>query len=98
MVACVAAFMDVCYLVYQDEISVGDLDAINREINHFHCLRQVFIDAGVCDSISLPRQHALMHYPDSIVLFGSPNGLCSSITEAKHIKAMKEPWRRSSRN
>jgi len=25
----------------------------------------------------------------------SPNGLCSSITESKHIKAVKEPWQRS---
>jgi hypothetical protein len=98
MVACVAGFMDVCYLVCQDEISIGDLDAINRGINRFHHLCQVFIDAGVRDSILLPQQHALMHYPDSIVLFGSPNGLCSSIMEAKHIKAMKELWQRSSRN
>jgi hypothetical protein len=98
MVACVAAFMEVCYLIRQDEISFSDLDAIDREINRFHHLRQVFIDAGVRVSISLPRQHALTHYSDSIVLFGSPNGLCSSITEAKHIKAVKEPWRRSSRN
>ncbi|KAH9037571.1 hypothetical protein EDB84DRAFT_1249514, partial [Lactarius hengduanensis] len=30
-------------------------------------------------------------------LFGSPNGLCSSITESKHIRAVKEPWRRSNR-
>ncbi|KAF8073482.1 hypothetical protein FPV67DRAFT_1559904 [Lyophyllum atratum] len=51
----------------------------------------------VRESISLPRQHALIHYPTSIILFGSPNGLCSSITESKHIKAVKEPWRRSSR-
>lgn len=29
--------------------------------------------------------------------FGAPNGLCSSITESKHIKAVKKPWRRSSR-
>ncbi|KZP05117.1 hypothetical protein FIBSPDRAFT_766326, partial [Athelia psychrophila] len=29
--------------------------------------------------------------------FGAPNGLCSSITETKHIRAVKEPWRRSSR-
>jgi hypothetical protein len=48
-------------------------------------------------SISLPRQHSLLHYIRSIHLFGSPNGLCSSITESKHIKAVKEPWRRSSR-
>ena len=29
-------------------------------------------------------------------MFGAPNGLCSSITESKHIKAVKEPYRRSS--
>ncbi|KAG5650965.1 hypothetical protein H0H81_010387 [Sphagnurus paluster] len=39
----------------------------------------------------------MMHFPRSIYLFGSPNGLCSSITESKHIKAVKEPWRRSNR-
>lgn len=33
-----------------------------------------------------------------IRLFGAPNGLCSSITEAKHIKAVKEPWRQSNHN
>jgi hypothetical protein len=29
--------------------------------------------------------------------YGAPNGLCSSITESKHIKAVKEPWQGSSR-
>jgi len=66
-------------------------------VNKFHELRNIFITVGVRSSISLPRQHALMHYYYSIQLFGSPNGLCSSITESKHIKAVKEPWRRSSR-
>jgi len=98
MVECVAAFMEVCYLVRQDKISTMDLEMIDKEIIRFHRLRQVFIDTGVHVSVSLPRQHALVHYPESIVLFGLPNGLCSSITEAKHIKAVKEPWRRSSRN
>ncbi|KAG6329486.1 hypothetical protein ID866_9602 [Astraeus odoratus] len=31
-----------------------------------------------------------------IELFGAPNGLCLSITESKHIKAVKEPWWQSS--
>ncbi|KAI9444386.1 hypothetical protein BJY52DRAFT_1206719 [Lactarius psammicola] len=44
--------------------------------------------SGVRMSISLPRQHALSHYALLIQLFGSPNGLCSSITESKHIKAI----------
>jgi hypothetical protein len=46
----------------------------------------------------MPRQHSIMHYHALIRLFGAPNGLCSSITESKHIRAVKEPWRRSNRN
>ena len=57
----------------------------------------MFIDAGVRIDISLPQQHSLKHYRRMIELFGSPNGLCSSITESKHIVAVKKPWRCSSR-
>ena len=39
-----------------------------------------------------------MHYPNAIELFGSPNGTCTSQTEAKHKDAVKEPWRRSNHN
>ncbi|KAJ7833662.1 hypothetical protein B0H13DRAFT_2240339 [Mycena leptocephala] len=44
-----------------------------------------------------PPQHSLVHYCHLIQQFGAPNGLCSSITESKHIKAVKQPWRRSSK-
>ena len=40
----------------------------------------------------------MVHYVESIRKFGSPNGLCSSITESRHITAVKETWRRSSRH
>ena len=39
----------------------------------------------------------MVHYADLIKMFGAPNGLCSSITESKHIVAVKKPWRRSNR-
>ncbi len=48
-------------------------------------------------SITPPRQHSLDHYALMIREFGALNGLCSSITESKHITAVKEPWRRSNR-
>ncbi|KAJ6548422.1 hypothetical protein B0H19DRAFT_1211517 [Mycena capillaripes] len=97
MVKCVAAFMDFCYLVRQNSITTDALDDIQEALDRFHAHRDIFIQTGVRISISLPRQHSLVHYPRSIRLFGSPNGLCSSITESKHIKAVKEPWRRSNR-
>lgn len=89
--------MDLCYIFRRNAITNTALHEAEVLLNKFHNLRQFFVDAGVRASTSLPRQHALLHYLTSIPMFGSPNGLCSSITESKHIKAMKEPWRRSSR-
>lgn len=93
MMSCIVAFLEVCYLARQDEISasdldisVSDLDLIKSELSRFYHLRQIFIATGVRSSLSLPWQHALFHYLDSILPFGSPNGLCSSITEEKHIE------------
>jgi len=38
----------------------------------------------------------MVHYAQLIRLFAAPNGVCTSITESKHI--LKEPWHRSSQN
>lgn len=97
MVQCLSAFLDFCYIARQNSLSTNDLEKLKDALSRFHELRDVFIDAGVRDSVSLPRQHSLVHYARSIRLFGSPNGLCSSITESKHIVAVKKPWRCSSR-
>ncbi|KAF8962421.1 hypothetical protein BDZ97DRAFT_1662882 [Flammula alnicola] len=97
MVQCLAALLDFLYIARQNSISTSDLEKLDEALARFHQYREVFIAAGVRFDISLPRQHALVHYASSIRLFGSPNGLCSSITESTHIKAVKEPWRRSSR-
>src|ERR1700733_14912259 len=97
MVQCMSTFMELCYIFRRNVITNAALKTAETLLERFHELRLVFITEGVRSSISLPRQHALPHYLSSIPLFGSPNGLCSSITESKHIKAVKEPWRRSSR-
>ncbi|KAJ7205174.1 hypothetical protein GGX14DRAFT_644927 [Mycena pura] len=108
MIKCLAAFMEFCYLVrrcrpshihayHRNAISAPDLIEIQDALDRFHRYCQIFIDCEVRVDISLPRQHSLKHYIRSIRFFGSLNGLCSSITESKHIKAVKEPWRRSSR-
>ncbi|KAJ7084139.1 hypothetical protein C8R44DRAFT_903496 [Mycena epipterygia] len=99
MVKCSAAFMDFCYMVRRNAITSADFPKIQNALDRFHQYRDIFIQCGVHVDISLPRQHSLVHYHyiPFIRLFSSPNSLCSSITESKHIKAVKEPWRRSSR-
>lgn len=101
MVRAIAAFLDFCYLVRRSELTEDNLNQVEEALGRFHHYRSIFQDTGVRspgpEGLSLPRQHAASHYRELIESFGAPNGLCSSITEAKHIKAVKEPWRRSSR-
>ncbi|KAJ8091523.1 hypothetical protein PM082_024443 [Marasmius tenuissimus] len=97
MVKSLAAFMECCFTVRKNSLTSDDFDMFDHHLARFHEYREVYITSGVRADLSLPRQHSLVHYRRSIRMFGSPNGLCSSITESKHIKAVKEPWRRSNR-
>ncbi|KAH8978900.1 hypothetical protein EDB86DRAFT_3108365 [Lactarius hatsudake] len=98
MVRAIAAFMEFCYLARRSQLDEDTLDQIDMAVAHFRQEREIFEDTGVREDFSLPRQHSISHYRFLIEQFGAPNGLCSSITESKHIKAVKEPWRHSSRN
>ncbi|THH29603.1 hypothetical protein EUX98_g4593 [Antrodiella citrinella] len=99
MVQCVAALLDFSYLARRNSHDATSLQQMQEALDRFHATRTIFEDVGVRpDGFCLPRQHSLRHYIYSIKLFGSPNGLCSSITESRHISAVKQPYRRSSRN
>jgi len=98
MVQTLQAFLDFCYIVCQNVLDSTSLQQLDNALKHFHKYWTVFQECGVCPSrFSLPHQHSLVHYAHMIREFGAPNGLCSSITESKHIKAVKEPWRCSNR-
>jgi hypothetical protein len=99
IVRCVVALLDFAYTARRNAHDTSSLRFMEVTLARFHEYRTVFTDVGIRDEgFSLPRQHALAHYVDAVHSFGSPNGLCSSITESKHIDAVKRPWRRSNRN
>ncbi|KAJ7246229.1 hypothetical protein C8J57DRAFT_1523787 [Mycena rebaudengoi] len=98
MLRAFSAFLEFCYLVRRNILNEDSLAEIDAALARYHLERSIFEQEGVCpNGFSLPRQHSLVHYRALIQQFGAPNGLCSSITESKHIKAVKEPWRRSSK-
>ncbi|KAH8985962.1 hypothetical protein EDB86DRAFT_3065949 [Lactarius hatsudake] len=96
-VRCFHAFLEFCYIARSDTITEQTILRLEDTLKQFHDYHSIFQATGVHVDISLPQQHSMIHYPMLIRLFGAPNGLCSSITESKHIKAVKEPWRRSNR-
>lgn len=96
MIRALRAFLDFCYLARRNVLDTQSLAAMQDALNRFHQYREIFRTCGICSSFNLPRQHSLTHFIQMIRAFGAPNGLCSSITESKHIKAVKKPYRRSS--
>jgi hypothetical protein len=98
IVMCMVNFLDACYIARRQDINTESLDALDDTLSKFRERRKVFQIPGVRpDGFSLPRQHALFHYRRQIEDFGAPGGLCSSITESRHITVVKKPWRRSNR-
>ena len=96
---CFARYLDFCYLARQSAHDSTSLASMQEALNQFHRYHAAFKTAGVrSDGFSLPWQHTLQHYITGIRLFGSPNGVCTSITESKHIRAVKKPWCASSKN
>ncbi|KAI9566608.1 hypothetical protein HD554DRAFT_2205892 [Boletus coccyginus] len=78
-------------------INETDFDAIDDAVQHFYLEWEIFKEVGVRDHFSLPHQHVMVHYRMLIEMFVVPNGLCSSIMESCHIKAVKELWCHSNR-
>ncbi|KIM50014.1 hypothetical protein SCLCIDRAFT_146459, partial [Scleroderma citrinum Foug A] len=92
------AFLEFCYLIHRDVITEKTLAKLQHALAQFHQYHKIFHTMGVHpDDFSLLCQHSLTHYEVLIQLFGAPNGLCMSITESKHIKAVKEPWTHSNK-
>jgi hypothetical protein len=98
MTRALRAFLEFTYLARRNVHDTQSLKDMSHALERFHEYREIFVETGIREPHSTPaRQHSLVHYNKAIRQFGAPNGLCTSITESKHIKAIKEPWRRSNR-
>ncbi|KAK7684226.1 hypothetical protein QCA50_012550 [Cerrena zonata] len=94
MVRALADFIEFCYIMRRSVVDEQDLREAKTFLDRFEHDRLIFQQFGVRpNGFSLPRMHARRHYLQHVREFAAPNGLCSSMTEAKHIKAIKEPWR-----
>jgi len=98
MTQAITSFLDVCYIARRADLDQKALKAFDTALANFYTFREAFRTSGVRPTgFSLPRQHSLSHYRHLIEEFGAPGGVCSSITESRHITAVKKPWRRSNR-
>ncbi|KAN0124602.1 hypothetical protein V8E53_015770 [Lactarius tabidus] len=98
MVQAISALISFCYLVCRNIIDEDTLAEIKKVLGQFHEHCEIFLELGATDTLSLPCQHSITHYPFLITQFGAPNRLCSSITESMHIPTTKHTFCRSNCN
>lgn len=92
-----SALLDFCYFVRRPVIDEDGITAIDIAVNRFFRFREVIKDKGIRKDFNLPHQHSMLHYIESIKQFGAPNGLCTSITESRHIEDVKKRWRQTNK-
>ncbi|KAJ3742783.1 hypothetical protein DFH05DRAFT_1495496 [Lentinula detonsa] len=97
MTKCLSSFLDFCYLARRNDFTTDTIAELQNALHSFCEYRKIFLRTNVRAHLSIPRMHSILHYPYLIINFGAPNGVCSSITESRHITAVKKPWRRSNR-
>ena len=90
---CISTFMDLCYIFQRNAITATAETLLQR----FHELRRIFVTEGVRKSISLPHQHDLTLSDLDCLVWVSQRLALIDYGYPSHVKAVKEPWRQSSR-
>ena len=93
MVQAMATFLDFCYLIRQPVFTPEVLDKIDAALNTYYRFREIFREAGILERDGFPiKQHTVVHFRHLIEEYGALNTICTSITESKHIDAVKKPY------
>ena len=81
----------VCLAQYHSHTE-ETLQALQDALNDFHTLKDVFIGLGCREHFNIPKLHSLVHYVESIRLFGSLDGFNTEKSEWLHIDYAKKAY------
>ncbi|KAF8155894.1 hypothetical protein B0H34DRAFT_850935 [Crassisporium funariophilum] len=83
-------FIQIAQYTTHDDTTLGYLqDALDR----FHQHRDYFIKVKARDDFNIPKFHSLLHYLNSIKLYGTTNNYNTEMFERLHIDFAKDGWR-----
>lgn len=91
------ALLDFVYLAQAPEASESLLTDLSKALETFHANKHIFVTLGAREHFNFPKMHALMHYVDSIRLFGTADNYNTSYSERLHIDYAKMAWRATNR-
>ena len=88
-----SALLDFLYLAQYPLHTSETLQLLHGSLKKFDENKQIFIDLGIRNDFNIPKFHSLVHYVDSIKLFGTTNNYNTEYTERLHIDLAKDAYR-----
>ena len=87
------SLLDFIYLAQyltHDEETLGYLE---KALQTFHTNKNMLVELGIRDDFNIPKLHSLLHYAESIQLFGTTDNYNTEMFERLHIDFAKDAWR-----
>jgi len=91
----VTALLDFIYIAQYTAHNRDTLDYLKNALERFHLNRHYFTDTRVRKDFNIPKFHSLLHYIESIKLFGTTDNYNTEMFERLHIDFAKHGWRAS---
>lgn len=91
----VKSILDFIYLAQyatHDKITLGYME---DALEMWEKNRSFFIQSGIRENFNIPKFHSLLHYIESIKLFGTTDNYNTEMFERLHIDFAKHGWRAS---
>lgn len=96
-VLAVKSILDFIYLAQYSTHDMDTLKYLEDALTTWEKNRNFFLETGIRDDFNIPKFHSLLHYIDSIRLFGATDNYNTEMFERLHIDFAKHGWRASNK-
>ena len=97
VVVAARGLLDFIYYAQYQSHTTDTLRRMQEALDLFHANKDVFVEEGIRNHFNIPKIHSLLHYVDSIILFGSLDGFNTEHPERLHIDYAKKGYRASNK-
>jgi hypothetical protein len=93
----VKSILDFIYLAQYSTHDSDTLKYIEDALTTWEENRTFFLETAIREDFNIPKFHSLLHYVDSIRLFGATDNYNTEMFERLHIDFAKQGWRASNK-
>ncbi|KAH9947697.1 hypothetical protein B0H21DRAFT_778363 [Amylocystis lapponica] len=99
VIQAVRALLDFIYLASLQSHTTETIRRLRAALDDFHTHKDIFLETGARHPahFNIPKYHAMEHYPDLILRFGSTDGYNTEWSERLHIDYAKDAYRASNK-